>query len=629
LKVLQLHCEYLEYEPVKREVEEAEPAEKKPVKFNDVVAFFISVEKGDDDSVVKRAAEEVKKSMLDVNASNLLIYPYSHLSQNLAQPKEARKILDAFTDCVSKYGLKVDRAPFGWNKSFSLKVKGHPLAERSKSFEPEQRKPSADSKPQTAEVISEALKEEEKLKSEWLILEPNGNLVAVKDFDFKNHPNLEKLAKYEISKVRAAQQVPPHVTLMKRLAIADYEPASDRGNVRFYPKGRLIKSLLEKYVSREVKAYGGLEIESPLMYDFQHPSLASYLNRFPARQYIVRSDDKDFFLRFAACFGQFLMLKDAQISYKDLPLKIYELTRYSFRREKSGEVVGLRRLRAFTMPDCHCLCGDLDQAKKEFIDRFKLSTSVVKGIGFSDDDYEMAIRFTEEFYDSNRDFVNSLVNFHGRPVLVERWSKRFFYFVLKWEFNFIDNLDKASALSTDQIDVENAERFGIMYVDERGNKKYPIILHNSPSGAIERDIYGLLERAYRLQKSNKPPTLPTWLSPTQVRFIPVSSISLDLCQRYADILSRQRVRADIDDREETVPKKVREAEREWIPYIAVLGEKEAESDKFPVRVRNSGSMKTVNVFQLSDLILQETDGKPYLPLPLPQRMSLRPVFVGG
>ena len=130
----------------------------------------------------------------------------------------------------------------------------------------------------------------------------------------------------------------------------------------------------------------------------------------------------------------------------------------------------------------------------KFRTRFDLSRDVLNGLGIIPDDYEMAIRFTEEFYNQNKDLITEMVKKIGKPVLVEMWKERFFYFVLKWEFNYIDNLGKASALSTDQIDVENGDRYGIEFVDENNEKKHPIILHNSPSGAIERIIYALLER---------------------------------------------------------------------------------------------------------------------------------------
>ena len=162
------------------------------------------------------------------------------------------------------------------------------------------------------------------------------------------------------------------------------------------------------------------------------------------------------------------------MSFKNLPYKLYELTRYSFRREQSGELVGLRRLRAFTMPDCHAFCANMNQAINEIKVRFDLSRSVLNNLGIENSDYDMAIRFTEDFYNENRSAIEELVKKNGKPVLVEMWTEKFFYFVLKWEFNFIDNLGKASALSTDQIDVENGDRYGIEFVDENNEKKHPI-----------------------------------------------------------------------------------------------------------------------------------------------------------
>jgi threonyl-tRNA synthetase len=296
------------------------------------------------------------------------------------------------------------------------------------------------------------------------------------------------------------------------------------------------------------------------MYDYNHPSLADYLNRFPARQYLLKTEDKELFLRFAACFGQFLMMHDAQFSYKQMPLKLYELTRYSFRREKSGEVCGLRRLRAFTMPDCHAFCTDLEQAKTEFKTRFDLSMSVLNEIGLLKDDFEVAIRFTKDFYEENREFVEELAKNFGKPLLAEVWAERFFYFRLKWDANFVDNQDKAAALSTDQIDVENAKRYEITYVDEKGEKQLPLILHCSPSGAIERCIYALLEKAYREQQKGKSPMLPLWLSPTQVRLIPISDQFLGKVEEIAEEMEANCIRVDVEDRALTLQKRVREAE---------------------------------------------------------------------
>src|SRR4030067_8855 len=426
MRILQLHADFIEYKPVQKEIPIAEEAEKKPVRLEELVVLFTALEEGDDKASAQKAVDEVKAFLEKLKVNRILIYPYAHLSSNLAKPTEALKIVKAMETPANERERETFRAPFGWNKQFTISIKGHPLAEQSRQIGAIGKVVEKAVVQKEEEQVSEAAKAEEKLESFWFILEPDGKMTPVKDFNFKNHENLEKFSKYEISKVRASQQMPPHVPLMKRLEIADYEMGSDPGNIRWYPKGRLIKSLLELFVTAKMSEYGAMEVETPVMYDFNHPSLADYLNRFPARQYLLKTEDKELFLRFAACFGQFLMMHDAQFSYKQMPLKLYELTRYSFRREKSGEVCGLRRLRGFTMPDCHAFCTDLEQAKKEFKTRFNLCISVLGSIGLSKDDYEVAIRFTKDFYEENKDFITDLARNFGKPLLTEVWEERFF-----------------------------------------------------------------------------------------------------------------------------------------------------------------------------------------------------------
>jgi threonyl-tRNA synthetase len=622
MRILQLHSNFIQYKPVEKEIAVAEEAEREEKRLDELVVLFTAVEEGDDETAAKTAVAEIQNFLKKLNVNRILIYPYAHLSSNLAKPERALEIVKAMEVYSREVGLETYRAPFGWNKQFAISVKGHPLAEQSRTIFPREAEEKREEK------VSEAVEAEERLESFWCILQPNGKMVSVEEFDFKEHENLEKFARYEMSKVRASEQMPPHVPLMKRLEIADYEPGSDPGNIRWYPKGRLIKSLLEEYVTTKATEYGAMEVETPIMYNFQHPSLADYLNRFPARQYIVESEDKELFLRFAACFGQFLMVHDTQFSYKHMPLKIYELAHYSFRREQRGEVVGLRRLRAFTMPDCHAFTRNLKQAKKEFLTRYRLCMQILNEIGLSEDDYEAALRFTNDFYNENRGFIESLAQIFGRPMLVEKWKKRFFYFILKWDFNFVDNQNKAAALSTDQIDVENAERYDITYVDEEGERHHPLILHCSPSGAIERCVYALLEKAYKEQQSDKPPMLPLWLSPTQTRIIPMSDEYLEHCRELADLLEARDIRVDIDDRTLTMQKRVREAEREWVPYVIVVGQKEVESDVLPVRDRKAGKIRRMKLEELTDKFEKIVEGKPFKPLPQPKYLSRRPQFYG-
>jgi len=611
MKLLLIHSDYIEYEVKDKD------------RLEEALTAFTAVEKVDEKSprqAVLDATTEIEKTAMQLKVKNIMLYPYAHLSPDLASPKKAQEILIEIEYELRNKNFNVKRSPFGWYKAFKISCKGHPLSELSREIIPGGK-----------EV--ESLKKERKLSSYWYILTDDGKLHDVGKFSFKGHDNLKKFSFYEKEKSRAVKQEPPHVKLMQKLEIADYEPASDGGNMRFYPKGRFIKKLIEDYVTQRVVEYGGLEVETPIMYDMDHPTLSKYLQRFPARQYQVESDKRNFFLRFAACFGQFLMAHDATISYKDLPLKIYELTKYSFRREQSGELTGLRRLRAFTMPDVHAFTSDLDMAMDEFKIRFDLSLSVLKDLGIDVSDIEMALRTTKDFYEKNKNFIIDLVKKFGKPILLELWDEKIFYFILKFEFNFVDMSEKASALSTDQIDIENGERYDITFTDKYGKPKHPLILHCSPSGAIERVIYALLEKeAIKISKGQKP-MFPVWLSPTQIRFIPVKNDFVGICETFIEEFNKKsqyvHIRTDIDDREQSVSRKIRDAEKEWIPIIVVVGEKESKSKTFTPRFRVNTigeENRSYNLDEIYTLVKEITSGFPQQKIPFPIHLLKRPKF---
>lgn len=637
MRILSLHCDYIRFKPIKEAVKKPpvlNTGEKKGLEVKECLVVMSAVEKQDEsakDAVVKNLIENIKDIAKQVKAKTIVLYPYVHLTSEPSSPDTALYVLEEAEKQLAKAKFKVIRAPFGWYKEFELKCKGHPLAELSRVIGVEKKNGSKSG-------VSRAVEAEKKLKSEWHILDLDGKTNKIKiekngkisGFDFSKHKALEKLAKYEMKKVRVAAQEPPHVKLMRKLELVDYEPASDPGNLRYYPKGRLIKSLIEEFVTKKTQEYGAMEVETPIMYDYEHPALKNYLERFPARQYAIQTPNKKVFLRFAACFGQFIMAGDAAISYKNLPLKLYELSKYSFRVEQRGELTGLRRLRTFTMPDCHSFCENLEQAKEEMKIRMLTARKLQEEIGFNfKRDFELAIRVTKDFFKKNKKFILTLARDFDKPALIEIWEKQFFYFVLKYEFNFIDALDKASALSTDQIDIENAERYGIYFTDKNNKRKCPLILHQSASGAIERVMYALLEKAYLDEKEGRNPALPFWLSPTQVRIVPISEKFIETAQKVVSDLNEVEpfIRADIDNRNLHVQKKIRDAEQEWVPYVICIGQKERDKEIFSVRFRETGKVKEMKPHEFRKILEKEQGGKPWKPLPLPVLLSKRPRFV--
>jgi threonyl-tRNA synthetase len=589
----------------------------------DALVCFLSVEKRDEDAAGKVVAEargRILEHYRRVKAEALWLYPYAHLSSDLASPREARRILDRLAEAFApEDGVdRVLRAPFGFYKAFDLRAKGHPLSELALTITGEGA--AAEAAPSDA-AESKAIAAEKKLRSRFFVVTPEGEEIPAEKFDFKKHPVLAKLHAYETSGTRESTEEPPHVRLMRQHELVDYEPGADQGNFRWYPKGQLMKSLLEDRANDVMNRFGAMRVETPIMYDFLHPSLAKYLDRFPARQYVLKSEKKDFFLRFAACFGQFLIAHDAKISYRQLPLRLYELTHYSFRREQSGELAGLRRLRAFTMPDMHTLARDMEQAKSEFDAQYDQSRAWLDDLGIP---FATAVRVVRSFYDENRDFVRGLARRVGAPILLEVWEERFFYFVVKFEFNFVDNLGKAAALSTVQIDVENCHQFDIEYTEQDGTKRKPLLLHTSIPGAIERNVYALLEHQAALMKKGQKGAFPFWLAPTQLRFVPVADAHVDFC---VELARASAFRADVDDRDMNLGKKIKIAEQEWVPFIAVVGDQEVSGSDLHVRVR--GGEEFVGTREaLHERMEALARGKPRRPLNTPGRLSLRPVFVG-
>ena len=604
MRILLIHSDYLNYNvknktPVAEEIEDA----KKQGAFDESLVVFTAVEKDDENNpqgIVKNLVKEVIKTNDQVKAENIVLYPYAHLSSSLSSPKVAVQVLKDAEEALNVEGLNVKRVPFGWYKAFEISCKGHPLSELSRTI--------------TAEEEDE--EEVEKKPSSWSILDGD-KIIDIDDFKFEND-QLEKLVSYELGTGASDAGEPPHVKLMREKELCDYESASDVGNLKWFPKGRLVRDLLADYVYNLVVDQGAMPIETPIFYDLDNEAINVHAAKFGERQY--RTDTKkNLMLRFACCFGAFRVMADPFITWKNLPAKLYELSTYSFRFEKKGEVVGLKRLRAFTMPDFHSFCADMNSTLEEFSKQTDMC--IQTGVDL-DVNYEIIFRATKDFYDENKDWMYSIGKKIGKPVLLEILPERKHYWSCKIDFAAIDYLGRPIENPTVQIDVESGKRFDITYLGEDGKEHYPTILHCSPTGSIERVICSLLEKT-AIELDEKAPMLPTWLSPIEVRIITVGEDHKDFANELYDKINAENIRVDVDDRDESVGKKIRNAATEWIPYIFVVGDNEKESGVFSVTVRESGEKVDMTVDELIKEVLDKTKGMPYRGLPLPKDISTR------
>ena len=604
MRILLIHSDYLNYNvknktPVAEEIEDA----KKQGAFDESLVVFTAVEKDDENNpqgIVKNLVKEVIKTNNQVKAENIVLYPYAHLSSSLSSPKVAVQVLKDAEEALNAEGLNVKRVPFGWYKAFEISCKGHPLSELSRTI--------------TAEEEEE--EEVEKKPSSWSILDGD-KIIDIDDFKFEND-QLEKLVRYELGTGASDAGEPPHVKLMREKELCDYESASDVGNLKWFPKGRLVRDLLADYVYNLVVDQGAMPIETPIFYDLDNEAINVHAAKFGERQY--RTDTKkNLMLRFACCFGAFRVMADPFITWKNLPAKLYELSTYSFRFEKKGEVVGLKRLRAFTMPDFHSFCADMNSTLEEFSKQTDMC--IQTGVDL-DVNYEIIFRATKDFYDENKDWMYSIGKKIGKPVLLEILPERKHYWSCKIDFAAIDYLGRPIENPTVQIDVESGKRFDITYLGEDGKEHYPTILHCSPTGSIERVICSLLEKT-AIELDEKAPMLPTWLSPIEVRIITVGEDHKDFANELYDKINAENIRVDVDDRDESVGKKIRNAATEWIPYIFVVGDNEKESGVFSVTVRESGEKVDMTVDELIKEVLDKTKGMPYRGLPLPKDISTR------
>ena len=558
----------------------------------------------------------------------VLVYPWAHLSKFLSQEKSAMEVCPKIAKLLEEKGIEANYSPFGWYKSFKINCLGHEVAEMYRDvklyIEPE-------------EHIENA---------QFFVLTPDGKEIKIKMDENKEVLPIKEIDNDFLLFLRSElgsrrldlSEEPPHIKIMKEFELVDFEPNTDIGNLRWYTKGVIMKNLIKQYIEDTIIDFGAILIDTPIMYSVKNKKLTAQTARFPARTYWVESGNDRYLLRFAGDFLQFDMFSNMNLKAHYFPLRLYEWEQYDFRREQEGEVTGLRRLRGFVMPDFHTLCKDLDSSVEEFKKQYDLNVKVARDLGIKD---HIIFRTTQDFFKENKHWIKELVKKENKPALLELWEDRYYYFVLKFERGVLSAQNRSGTLATIQIDVESTlefledksgkkrEKYNVKFEDTDGTIKHPIILHNSPSGGLERVLWGLIETAIR-EKDKLVPGFKTWLTPIQARVLTVSDEQNEYAEKIMDLLNQHGFRADFDDREDTLGKKIRQAEVEWIPYVAIIGKSEQDNNTVSIRKRLIGKpfgpkkstaeqFNNISLEKFIEMLEEDIKGFPKYKLPKPFR----------
>ena len=613
MRLLLVHADRFEYEAREKAVKEPEPLDEshKRGALENGLVVFSTVEKNDEqepEQIATNAASSIEEVLGWLKTKKVMVYPYAHLSTNLASREPAISILKALEEKLTQKGYEVSRSPFGWYKSFTITAKGHPLSELSRTI-------TVDTKSRQASPA---------VKTEYVIMDQEGKLHSPEDFVFGPHDaEFKSLVEKEALKKGLTGGEPHFLDYARRFGI-EWESFADVGQMRFGPESNLIMDLLAEYAGQVIRRIGIpiLNVKGTNMFDVAIKPIKEHLQLFGSRAYEVKVDERTFVLRYAACFQQFSMVKDWTLSYRTLPFGTFEVAD-SYRMEQSGELLLSFRLRKFLMPDLHIYLKSVAEAIRI---GDKIHRTIYEEIRKLNREYVSLYNTTRSFFEANKDAFMELVKVEKKPILLNFVPEGLYYWVLNVEYNIIDDLDRPREIGTFQIDVGNAKRFGISYADEKGEKQFPVIIHTAVIGGLERYLFTLLDSAVRLERLGRKPMLPVWIAPAQVRIIPVSQQFVKQGMELLGELEKAGIRADLDDRDDTMQSKVRDAELSWIPDTIIYGEKEISAKELSVRSRASSKESKIALTPFLKQFKNEVEGYPTRPLTYPALLSQRPGY---
>lgn len=435
----------------------------------------------------------------------------------------------------------------------------------------------------------------------WRGSEKNKMLTRIYGTCFPTKVELDKyLENLELSKKY------DHRKLGQELELFTISEKVGQGLVLWMPKGNVIKEQIENWAKKTEEEWGYKRVTTPNITKSGLYHTSGHLPYYKDDMYPpMKLDDseEEYFLKPMNCPHHHMIFDATQHSYRDLPLRLAEYGT-CYRYESSGELFGLMRVRGFAQNDSHIYCTE-DQAVQEFVDVMKLHEYYYKTLGITDYHLELALRDpnnTKKYHGNEEMWVKAekLMREAAAQVdipMVEEIGSAAFYGP-KIDFIIHSKIGREFAISTNQIDLFMGERFGLKYTDKDGKEKTPVIIHRAPLGSHERFIGFLIEHFGG--------AFPTWLSPVQVKVLPISEKHLDYANKIVKELKQSGIRVELDERAETLGNKIRNATNEKVPYMLILGDKEIENNEVSVRNR-AGENSSMQITKFIGIITLEIE----------------------
>lgn len=365
----------------------------------------------------------------------------------------------------------------------------------------------------------------------------------------------------------------------------------------FFPKGMVLRNALEDFWRQEHTRAGYQEVKTPMILNQELWHRSGHWDHYKDNMYVVKIDDADYAIKPMNCPGGMLVYKRKPHSYRDLPERIAELG-LVHRHELSGALHGLMRVRCFTQDDAHIFMTP-DQIESEIEGVVRLIDRFYKVFGFK---YKLELSTrpedsmgTDEQWEAATNALKRALEVLGKEYEVNEGDGAFYG--PKIDFHLEDSLGRTWQCGTIQLDFQMPERFDLTYIGQDGEKHRPVMIHRVVFGSIERFIAILTEHYAG--------AFPLWLAPVQVMIVPISENQAEYAHEVCGKLVSLGIRAEVDDRNEKMGYRIREAQLQKIPYMLVLGEKEKESGNVAVRNRKKGDLGVMSFEQLADKLQRE------------------------